>query len=431
MNTRTANEAILLQMQGTPDFHPARGFHPASANLFADWTLEPGDVLTVRSEGTDYAVPVYTMDLSWNGDSTVRVQSSGNKQRDPPSELARRNYGYSRGQRKLEEGETEIRAELINQGNSIGLVVTETAGGDKVINVASIVAEINESGDSSVKIDANHIVITGNTGIAGALEVAGFITADSLSTAIAEMGTMTVGDISASSVTVSDELDISGGYITLDDIPVQDTALAAVVAGVRIQPSGTNGYVLQYNTLTDSTWQNAGTFSRATALEGTWDRGILDVEASPQGVHYTDYLGQGTATWNGTTVSIPVTHCISASGTFSNTGYTFSLNTASKLQAKTGSAKITSNGTVAPDSGYIGLSSVEIDVPTGGSSSPSDISLLDVLTWVSYQEPQPSGTRLGSLGTMIQNHKNDMGWIRFSAKLNGVEGTKWYYIPIG
>lgn len=83
-------------------------FHPASVSLFTpDWTLEPGDVVKVLSGEEEYDVPIFTMDLAWNGAVKTDVQSTGNQERQPLSALkrieyqtARRGYGATR---KLEE----------------------------------------------------------------------------------------------------------------------------------------------------------------------------------------------------------------------------------------------------------------------------------------------------------------------------------------
>lgn len=102
----TAEKKILEKLAQT------QTFHPSGAKLFVpDWTLDPGDVITVQSDGTDYAVPIYSMDLTWNGVSTAEVQSTGNQEREPLSELKRKEYqsgrrGYA-AQRELEELEEQ------------------------------------------------------------------------------------------------------------------------------------------------------------------------------------------------------------------------------------------------------------------------------------------------------------------------------------
>lgn len=81
-------------------------FHPAGAKLFVpDWTLDPGDVVTVTSkkdvhdpdeEPTEYKVPIYSMDLTWNGTSRLDIQSTGNQEREPLSALRRKEYQTGR-----------------------------------------------------------------------------------------------------------------------------------------------------------------------------------------------------------------------------------------------------------------------------------------------------------------------------------------------
>ena len=86
-------------------------FHPAGAKLFVpDWTLDPGDVVTVQSDGENYDVPIYSMDLTWNGACRADIQSTGNQQREPLSALRRKEYQTGRrgyGMQKEIEEETQ------------------------------------------------------------------------------------------------------------------------------------------------------------------------------------------------------------------------------------------------------------------------------------------------------------------------------------
>lgn len=83
-------------------------FHPASVSLFTpDWTLEPGDVVSIVSGDETYDVPIYTMDLNWNGTAKTDIQSTGNQERQPLSPLKRKEYQNARRgygtMRQLEE----------------------------------------------------------------------------------------------------------------------------------------------------------------------------------------------------------------------------------------------------------------------------------------------------------------------------------------
>lgn len=96
----TPEKSILEKLAQT------QTFHPAGAKLFVpDWTLDPGDVVTVTSkkdvhdpdeEPTEYRVPIYSMDLTWNGTSRLDIQSTGNQEREPLSALRRKEYQTGR-----------------------------------------------------------------------------------------------------------------------------------------------------------------------------------------------------------------------------------------------------------------------------------------------------------------------------------------------
>lgn len=93
-----AESAIYNKLTTAPTFKPS------GVRLFTpDWTLEPGDVVTVQSDGVNYTVPIYSMNLEWRNATKVDIQSSGNQTREPLPALRRREYrsgrrGYSTAQ---------------------------------------------------------------------------------------------------------------------------------------------------------------------------------------------------------------------------------------------------------------------------------------------------------------------------------------------
>ena len=87
----SAEQLIINRLAQAPSFHPS------GAKLFVpDWTLDPGDVVTVQSDGESYDVPIYSMDLTWNGACRADIQSTGNQQREPLSALRRKEYQAGR-----------------------------------------------------------------------------------------------------------------------------------------------------------------------------------------------------------------------------------------------------------------------------------------------------------------------------------------------
>ena len=68
-------------------------YHPALVSIFApDWTMEPGDVVTVHSGEETYDVPVFSLNLQWNGGTKADIQSTGNQEREPLPALRRKEY---------------------------------------------------------------------------------------------------------------------------------------------------------------------------------------------------------------------------------------------------------------------------------------------------------------------------------------------------
>ena len=43
------------------------GYHPFTAETFADWSLQAGDIVTLTKSGARYQAPVYSTRMTWRG----------------------------------------------------------------------------------------------------------------------------------------------------------------------------------------------------------------------------------------------------------------------------------------------------------------------------------------------------------------------------
>ena len=84
-------DAIYQRLQSIPRYHPM------SANTFADWAMEAGDIVTVKRDGTGYASPVGTMTLKWNGKQQIQISTEGSRERDSISKVSARKYARGAG----------------------------------------------------------------------------------------------------------------------------------------------------------------------------------------------------------------------------------------------------------------------------------------------------------------------------------------------
>ena len=272
--TTTANQNIMNRLTAFGQIHPA------SAKLLTGWMLDPGDIVTVTQGEDSYQVPVYNLDVTWKGDSTASISSTGSEKRPPLSELKRRTYSGQRTQAETQDqldgkvSKTTYNSYVEKTDNKIALVVTETAGGN-VVNAGQIVLEINRSGSLAL-IEATQIKLDGNTTLGGALTI------DSSGNLLSSKPIASTAYLKGTYLTLSDGTD--AGSILAGDI-------GKFVKSMTLTSSG-NNYTLAW---TDGAGSHSVNFSRATSLTGSWDGGIYTVSASPQGTTDSTHLSSDIA----------------------------------------------------------------------------------------------------------------------------------------
>lgn len=169
------------------------------------------------------------------------------------------------------------------QKNRISLVVEDTNEGSK-IKPASIVASIN-NGESDIVISADHVNLSGYV-------KASDLTADYLKTKIGMATQINTQRLNANTVTI------------LPDGFQSSINVATGIKEVHISGPSSNTYKLQYKRYNQTSWQDAGSFSRAVS---SWNvagaGGKITVTASPQNQAREVLLkvdGSGSITSNGT-----------------------------------------------------------------------------------------------------------------------------------
>lgn len=75
--------------------HGAVPYHPMSADTFADWSIEAGDIVTMSRDGETSASPVHSAHVVWRGSPIVTLNSEGKEKRDSIARISRRKYNRS------------------------------------------------------------------------------------------------------------------------------------------------------------------------------------------------------------------------------------------------------------------------------------------------------------------------------------------------
>ena len=235
-------------------------------------------------------------------------------------------------------------AQLDSNGNLIvdangNPIFTTTGNGlySKIDQNAQAIRLKVSQGDvaTELAVECGNVTISG-----GDLVVQGMITATDLSAGTISAIDLGSGDISAGTGDIGSLVTntITSGHYTVDDHPSVD--LIYGLADVQIVAvTGTDNYKLQYKKFLDSTWTDAGTFSRASStptLSGSWSSGVLTVTSTPtaaSNLYY--YLSGGSVHWSNATGTIPVLYSTTQSGQTADTGYTITVSKTGSISAAT------------------------------------------------------------------------------------------------
>lgn len=299
-------------------------YHPYSANTFADWSVEAGDIVTVKRGNESYASPAHSVSMNWKGQSKVVLESKGEKTRGSVAVMSAKSYtsggggGNSyrssrSGGRRMQEQlagvqeyaeSVEIYAktadgDLSSRINvSAGKIeqVVQAVGDNGKVTAASITLAINKAG-SSARINADNIILDGTTTLNSIMSVDG--------QAVRINRRLVVG--SGASMT-----QIYPSFISTPSVLCNNTAMKVADATV-------SGNTL---TITYCDGRSPQTFSKATTLSGEWSGNITagksyKVTAKQNNIavgnpHYSPALDgyyTGTKSWedNYHTLSLPVT----------------------------------------------------------------------------------------------------------------------------
>ena len=200
LNTAATN--ILNRLVAAPTYHPG------NADLFTDWNLQAGDVVTVAADGENYSVPIYNMKLKWTGQSKVEVESTGNPKREPPPAVNRKSFGSAAGgyggQKQLSDTlheaglfvdpETGVWAYASEQGEDYALGATFS------VQSTAINLKVSKGNVSTqLAVECGNVHVSG-----GNLTVDGYITSEGLkTTTIQVQGVDCRGDIDSQGVRAS------------------------------------------------------------------------------------------------------------------------------------------------------------------------------------------------------------------------------------
>ena len=79
-------------------FKEVGDYHPFTAETFADWSLQAGDIVTLKKNGESFEAPVYATRMTWRGATPhMELTTTGNLNRDSLTKLGERKYSSGAG----------------------------------------------------------------------------------------------------------------------------------------------------------------------------------------------------------------------------------------------------------------------------------------------------------------------------------------------
>ena len=288
-------QQIYNRLNGTANYHPY------TADTFADWSLEAGDIVTVSRDGKSYSSPIHSDTVRWNGHQRVSVEARGEKERGPVSKMSARSYGGGAavrgagraggGRRKLEDEIEEIEGtELwVNRDNIAAVSGKYYVDKDGKLHIVDgsglymdrgnasfglydegnltggiMVQKIN--GQTTTMIKGDRIEIGGKS---ATTVVNGKLNVSDLASEFSKLDKVTAKHLVVSNLQFS----VGGGMYK---------SPGSLVDKVEIKAEGNNTYRL-YVRHADNSVDNSSTFSRAiSSWSGSWSGGTYTVTAKPQ-----------------------------------------------------------------------------------------------------------------------------------------------------
>ncbi len=275
-DSNTRSRGVLRDGNPTPEQNintlltAAPQYHPYSASLFTDWTLEAGDVVTVTSDSESYTAPIHNLNMTWYGKPKVDISAEGNPKRETQDADARRDYDT--------ENTAYNNSRLIFEAEE--QIVLKVSKG----NVAT-----------QLSVECGNVSVSG-----GNLTVSGYITSAELETAIASIQELNLSELIANEAGITTltttTLKVLGttslGSVTVNGTDLESNAVGSV--GPASVDSNTGGVSIQWNYLngnpgTPVTFNIASTvyFQQAVAaaaaavtVSGSWATNMFTATAS-------------------------------------------------------------------------------------------------------------------------------------------------------
>ena len=290
---------------------------------------------------------------------------------------------------KIEQTASSIRSEVNSSKSSLWSSIMQTSTSISLkVGKGEVISCINQTAET-IKIQASKI------------NLEGYVTASSLSTAIANITTLHTNTLYADvNLYYANGLSYTNGIWMLSLTRSGDT------------------YTLKATDLGGNE-STIGTFSRATSLSGVWSGGSYTVTASPQGDQIGTTIGKKGESWNGTTCTVSIGYENPISGAMVATGCSFDIDASSHVPHA-----ITNFVTNAPNGATYGNYTNNSD---GYHRSGNTVTIVVKGTWKCDGVDKEAYQYLQSTPTKIYAAGKSAADAAYTAWNNGAQSSLYYY----
>lgn len=237
-----------LSRKATAIYNKINGFsayYPVSVKAAMDWSIEPGDIVSMTYGGTTYQTPIFQQTLTWNGGLVfIDFYCTGNAFRPAMDKMGRAEFRSDKTVHNIENTADNLKSR-IDDFNGSGSTIEQTVNGintevSSKVGDSEIISKINQSAEE-ITINADKISLEGTVTVNNGFKIDqnGYMTANgaTVNGTVTSNATMNGGTNTA---------EVSGGAFTFkrNNNTLMETTYQTGVTGIATYYYNSSGTLI-------------------------------------------------------------------------------------------------------------------------------------------------------------------------------------------